>query len=61
LFNVENPETQRQDKVSYTMTFPRTEVLGNAYAVCIMTVKNFKLECGQGNNSPFKSPTGAYQ
>ena len=57
LFNAEDPENQGQDKVSYTMTFPGTEVQDNdPYTVCTMTVKNFKLECDKGNNSPLNRP-----
>ena len=57
LFNAEEPENQGQDKVSYTMTFPGTEVQDNdPYTVCTMTVKNFKLECDKGNNSPLNRP-----
>ena len=57
LFNAEDPENQGQDKVSYTMTFPGIEVQDNdPYTVCTMTVKNFKLECDKGNNSPLNRP-----
>jgi len=57
LFNAEDPENQGQDKVSYTMNFPGTEVQDNdPYTVCTMTVKNFKLECDKGNNSPLNRP-----
>ena len=57
LFNAEDPENQGQDKVSYTMTFPGIEVQdNNPYTVCTMTVKNFKLECDKGNNSPLNRP-----
>ncbi|MDP9305443.1 MAG: hypothetical protein M3O68_03755 [Thermoproteota archaeon] len=57
LFNAEDPENQGQDKVSYTMTFPGTDVQDNdPYTVCTMTVKNFKLECDKGNNSPLNRP-----
>ena len=53
LFNAEDPENQGQDKVSYTMTFPGIEVQDNdPYTACTMPVKNFKLECDKGNNSP---------
>jgi hypothetical protein len=57
LFNAEDPENQGQDKVSYTMTFPGIEVQdGDPYTVCTMTVKNFKLDCDKGNNSPLNRP-----
>jgi hypothetical protein len=57
LFNAEDPENQGQDKVSYTMTFPGIEVQDNdPYTVCTMIVKNFKLECDKGNNSPLNRP-----
>jgi hypothetical protein len=57
LFNAENPETEGQDKVSYTMTFPGIEVQdGDPYAVCTMSVENFKLDCDKGNNSPLNRP-----
>ena len=57
LFNAEYPENQGQDKVSYTMTFPGIEVQDNyPYTVCTMIVKNFKLECDKGNNSPLNRP-----
>jgi hypothetical protein len=57
LFNAEGAENQGQDKVSYTMTFPGTEVQdSDPYTVCTMTVNNFKLECDKGNNSPLNRP-----
>lgn len=57
LFNAEDPENQGQDKVSYTLTFPGIEVQdGDPYTVCTMSVKNFKLECDKGNNSPLNRP-----
>ena len=57
LFNAEDPENQGQDKVSYTMTFPGEEVPDSEpYTVCTMTVKDIKLECQEGNNSPLNRP-----
>lgn len=57
LFNAENPESQGQDKVSYTMTFPGIEVQdGDTYKVCTLTTDNFKLKCNNGNNSPLNRP-----
>ena len=57
LFNAEDPENQGQDKVSYTMTFPGEEVPDSEpYTVCTMTVKDLKLECQKGNNSPLNRP-----
>ncbi len=57
LFNVENPENQGQDKVSYTITFPGEDVQDNEpYTVCTVTVKDHKLECQKGNNSALNRP-----
>ena len=57
LFNAEDPANQGQDKVSYTMTFPGTEVQdGDPYTVCTMSTDNFQLECQEGNNSPLNRP-----
>jgi hypothetical protein len=57
LFNAEDPENSGQDKVSYTMTFPGTEVPDEEpYTVCTMTVKDFKMQCDKGNNSPLNRP-----
>ena len=57
LLNAEDPENQGQDKVSYTMTFPGEEVPDSEpYTVCTMTVKDLKLECQKGNNSPLNRP-----
>ncbi|MGI8719510.1 MAG: hypothetical protein ACR2KF_03200 [Nitrososphaeraceae archaeon] len=57
LFNAENPETEGQDKVSYTITFPGIEVQdGDPYTVCTMSAENFKLDCDKGNNSPLNRP-----
>jgi hypothetical protein len=57
LFNAEDPQNQGQDKVSYTITFPGEEVQDSEpYTVCTMTVKDHKLECQKGNNSPLNRP-----
>jgi hypothetical protein len=57
LFNAENTESQGEDKVSYTMTFPGIEVKdGDPYTVCTMSVDNFKLDCDKGKNSPINRP-----
>lgn len=57
LFDAEDPENQGQDKVSYTITFPGEEVPDSEpYTVCTMTVKDHKLECQKGNNSPLNRP-----
>lgn len=57
LFNAENNESQDEDKVSYVMTFPGTEVKdGDTYTVCTASVDNFKLECDKGKNSPIDRP-----
>lgn len=57
LFNAEDPENQGQEKVSYTITFPGEEVQDNEpYTVCTMTVKDLKLECNEGSNSPLNRP-----
>jgi hypothetical protein len=57
LLNAEDPENQGQDKVSYTITFPGEEVPDSEpYTVCTMAVKDHKLECQKGNNSPLNRP-----
>ena len=57
LFNAEDPQIKGADKVNYTMTFPGSAVdEDDKYTVCIMSVKNFKLECDNANNSPLKKP-----
>lgn len=57
LFNAEDPHVKGADKVNYTLTFPGSAVDENdKYTVCIMSVKNFKLECDNANNSPLKKP-----
>lgn len=57
LFNADNPQTQGQDKVSYTLTFPNLTVNdGDPYTVCTVKVENFKLDCIKGKNSPLNRP-----
>jgi len=57
LFNAENPQIEGTNKVNYTITFPGTAVdEGDKYTVCIMSVKNFKLQCDGANNSPLNRP-----
>lgn len=57
LFNAEDPQIKGLDKVNYTMTFPASTIDKNdKYTVCIMSVKNFKFECDNANNSPLKKP-----
>ena len=57
LFNAENPDSQVNDTISYTMTFPGTEVQdGESYTVCTTSVDDFKMKCDKGNNSPLNRP-----
>jgi len=57
VFNAENPESEGQDKVSYTITFPNVTVNdGDPYTVCTVSVNDFKLNCKEGNNSPLTRP-----
>jgi hypothetical protein len=57
VFNPEDPESQVEDKVSYTMTFPNVTVNdGEPYTVCTVSVEDFKLNCREGNNSPLNRP-----
>ncbi len=57
LFNAQNPESQDQDKVSYTMTFPNLTVNdGDPYTVCTISMENFKEDCTKGKNSPLSRP-----
>jgi hypothetical protein len=57
VFNAENPESEFQDKVSYTITFPNMTVNdGDPYKVCTVSVGDFKLNCKEGNNSPLTRP-----
>ena len=57
VFNAENPESEVEDKVSYTMTFPNLTVDDNdPYSVCTVSVEDFELNCIDGNNSPLNRP-----
>ena len=57
LFNAEDPQIKGTDKVNYTITFPGSAIdEDDKYTVCIMSIKNFKLECNNANNSPLKKP-----
>jgi hypothetical protein len=57
VFNPEDPESEVEDKVSYTMTFPNVTVNdGEPYTVCTVSVEDFKLNCREGNNSPLNRP-----
>jgi hypothetical protein len=57
LFNAQDPEIKGANKVNYTIIFPGSTVdEGDKYTVCIMSVKNFKLECGNAKNSELKKP-----
>jgi len=57
LFNAEDPQIRNADKVNYTMTFPASGIdEDDKFTVCIMSVKNFKFECDNANNSPLKKP-----
>ncbi len=57
VFNSENPENQGLDKVSYTITFPGLAVNdGDTFKVCTVNVKDNKLNCKEGSNSPLSRP-----
>lgn len=57
LFNAQDPEIKGADKVNYTITFPGSTIeVDDKYTVCIMSVKNFKLECDNAHNSKLKKP-----
>jgi hypothetical protein len=57
LFNAQDPEIKGADKVNYTITFSGTTIdEGDKYTVCIMSVKDFKLECDNASNSKLKKP-----
>lgn len=57
VFNAENPESEVEDKVSYTITFPNLTVDdGDPYSVCTVSVEDFELNCIEGNNSPLNRP-----
>jgi hypothetical protein len=57
MFNAENPESQNEDKVSYTITFPNLKVDdGEPYRVCTVSVEDFVSNCQEGKNSPLNRP-----
>ena len=57
LFNAQDPQIKGADKVNYTITFPSSTIdEDDKYTVCIMGIKDFKLECDNANNSPLKKP-----
>lgn len=57
LFNPENPGSQVEDKVSYTITFPDLRVDdGDPYTVCTVSSNDFKTHCIDGKNSPLNRP-----
>jgi hypothetical protein len=57
VFDAENRESESEDKVSYTMTFPDLAVDdGEPYTVCTVSSEDFVLNCMEGNNSPLNRP-----
>lgn len=57
LFNAEDPKIKGADKVNYTITFPGSTIdEDDKYTVCIMSMKDFKVDCENANNSPLKKP-----
>ena len=59
IFNAEDvdPQIKGADKVNYTIAFPGSTIdEDDKYTVCIMSIKDFKLECDNSNNSPLKKP-----
>ena len=57
LFNAEDPQIKGADKVNYTITFPGSAIdEDDKYTVCIMSIKDFKVECDNASNSPLKKP-----
>ena len=57
MLNAENPESESEDKVSYTITFPNLRVDdGEPYRVCTVSVQNFVANCQEGQNSPLDRP-----
>ena len=57
LFNAQDPQIKGVDKVNYTITFPASTIdEDDKYTVCIMSVKDFKVQCDNANNSPLKKP-----
>jgi hypothetical protein len=57
LFNAQDPQIKGADKVNYTITFPGSTIdEDDKFTVCIMSIKDFKVECDNANNSPLKKP-----
>ncbi len=57
MFNAENPQIKGTNKVNYTITFPGSDVdEGDKFTVCIISIKNFKLQCDDAKNSPLNRP-----
>ena len=56
LFNAENPQIEDINKVNYTITFPGSAIEVGDDIHFIMSVKNFKLQCDDANNSPLNRP-----
>lgn len=57
LFNAQDPQIKGADKVNYTISFPGSTIdEDDKYTVCIMSIKDFKVECDNANNSPVKKP-----
>jgi Na+-transporting NADH:ubiquinone oxidoreductase subunit NqrF len=57
LFNAQDPQIKGADKVNYTITFPSSTIdEDDKFTDCIMSIKDFKLECDNANNSPLKKP-----
>lgn len=57
LFNAQDPQIKGADKVNYTITFPASTIdEDDKYTVCIMSIKDFKVQCDNANNSPLKKP-----
>ena len=57
LFNAQDPQIKGADKINYTITFPGSTIdEDDKYTVCIMSIKDFKVECDNANNSPVKKP-----
>lgn len=57
LFNAQDPQIKGADKVNYTITFPGSTIdEDDKFTVCIMSIKDFKVQCDNANNSPLKKP-----
>jgi hypothetical protein len=57
LFNAQDPQIKGADKVNYTISFPASTIdEDDKYTVCIMSIKDFKVQCDNANNSPLKKP-----